>query len=164
VGVACSTFGAVNSNLLTGPRIYFAMARDGLLPAAVSRIHPRFQTPFNAILLQCAWSLILIRAAYALNERPIDVFDTLTNFVVFGGSIFYALAVAAVFVLRRRRPEWNRPYRTWGYPWTPAVYLVMFLAAMTYMFYGRPLESTAGMLLIAAGAVYYAVVAGLGRR
>lgn len=155
IGVACSTFGAVNSNLLTGPRIYFAMARDGLLPAAVRRIHPRFQTPFNAILMQCVWSLVLICAAYALNERPIDVFDTLTNFVVFGGSVFYALAVAAVFVLRLRRPEWERPYRTWGYPWTPALYLLMFFAAMAYMFYGQPLESLAGISLIAAGLVYY---------
>jgi APA family basic amino acid/polyamine antiporter len=157
IGVACSTFGAVNSNLLTGPRIYFAMARDGLLPSAIRRVHPRFRTPFNAILLQCVWSVILIRTAYALKDRPIEVFDTLTNFVVFGGSLFYALAVAAVFVLRRRRPDLDRPYRTWGYPWTPALYLLMFVAAMAYMFYGQPLESSAGMSLIAGGVAYYAV-------
>jgi APA family basic amino acid/polyamine antiporter len=160
IGVMCSTFGAVNSNMLTGPRIYFAMARDGLLPDAVRHVHPRFQTPANAIIMQCVWTVILTFGAFAWksgpNGRPIDAFDALTDFVIFGGSIFYALAVGAVFVLRFRMPNEPRPYRTWGYPITPAVYLAAFVAALVSMFVKDPVQSLTGLLLIASGAVYYA--------
>ncbi|HQU44760.1 MAG TPA: amino acid permease, partial [Pirellulales bacterium] len=130
LGVLCSTFGAANSNLLTGPRIYFAMARDGLLPASIRRIHGRWRTPANAIWLQAAWTVVLIVAAYAWKSDPRDAFDMLTDFVIFGGSLFYALAVASVFVFRRAHPEWSRPYRTLGYPLTPCVYLLGIGAAL----------------------------------
>ncbi|MEX2119993.1 MAG: amino acid permease [Pirellulales bacterium] len=163
LGVMCSTFGAVNSNMLTGPRIYFAMARDGLLPAGIRQVHPRWQTPFNAILLQALWTVALIVAAYAwaankTEATPVDAFDTLTDFVIFGGSVFYALAVAAVFVLRRTRPELPRPYRTWGYPLVPSLYMVAFGAAMLSLLLNKPIESLAGATLILAGVVFYAFV------
>jgi basic amino acid/polyamine antiporter, APA family len=158
LGVLCSTFGAANSNLLTGPRIYFAMARDGLLPAAIRRIHPRWQTPANAIWLQMAWTLVLVVAAYAWEDDPRDAFNVLTDFVIFGGMVFYALAVAAVFVFRRRHPEWERPYRAWGYPFTPAIYLLGVSAAMTSMLADKFGQALAGTTLIAAGALYYGVV------
>jgi len=162
LGVMCSTFGAVNSNMLTGPRIYFAMARDGLLPAGIRQVHPRWQTPFNAILLQAIWTVALIVAAYAwaankTEATPVDAFDTLTDFVIFGGSVFYALAVAAVFVLRRTRPELPRPYRTWGYPLVPSLYMVAFGAAMLSLLLNKPIESLAGATLILAGVAFYAV-------
>src|SRR5204862_5292406 len=166
--VMISTFGALNSNLLCGPRIYFAMARDHLFPSAIRQVHPRFKTPANAIVAQSVWSLVLVLLAYgwtasasaegAVNNRlatgteettgveekrgivvletpatPGDAFDVLTDFVIFGGSIFYAMAVAAVFVLRRKHPELPRPYRTWGYPVTPALYLLPFGGAMASM-------------------------------
>ena len=159
VGVLCSTFGGANSNLLTGPRIFFAMARDGLLPAAVCKIHDRWRTPANAVVLQGIWTIVLIIAAFAWqNDEPGDVFDALTDFVIFGGSIFYAMAVGAVFVLRRTRPDAPRPYRTWGYPFTPALYLLAFSAALVNLLWQTPRQSLAGSLLIAAGAIYYAVV------
>src|SRR5262249_19130687 len=120
LGVMCSTLGGTSAVLLTGPRIYFAMARDGTLPAAIARIDPRFQTPANAIILQAIWAVLLTAAAFAWksgpNDRLIDAFDVLTDFVIFGGLLFYALVVAAVLVLRRKRPDLERPYRTWGYP------------------------------------------------
>lgn len=159
LGVMCSTFGACNANVLTGPRIYFAMARDGLLPPAVRSVHVRFRTPANAIALQAGWAVILILAAFrwksSPQDRPIDAFDTLTDLVIFGGSLFYALAVAAVFVLRRQRPELERPYRTWGYPLTPAVYLLAFGAALVSLLVTKWAETAAGMLIILAGAAYY---------
>lgn len=162
-GVMCSTFGAVNANMLVGPRIYFAMSRDGLMPAAICRVHPRFRTPANAIALQGVWTVALLFIAHRLplpniplEQRGGHVFDTLTNMVIFGGSVFYALAVAAVFVLRRRHPEWERPYRTWGYPVTPILYLLMFAAALTSLFISNWAHSLIGTLLIAAGIpVYY---------
>ncbi|HEV3005182.1 MAG TPA: hypothetical protein VGX78_12015, partial [Pirellulales bacterium] len=95
---------------------------------------------------------------------PADVFEALTDFVIFGGSIFYAMAVGAVFVFRRTRPAAPRRYRTWGYPITPAVYLVAFSAALVNLLLQKPLESAAGSLLIAVGAVYYAVVSRRGVR
>ena len=179
--VMCSAFGALNSNLLAGPRIYFAMARDNLFPAAIRQVHPRFQTPAYAILAQMAWSLVLIVAAYAwtapqaadptataaqtiatpaIQPNPAgDAFDALTDFVIFGGSIFYALAVGAVFVLRRRRPDLPRPYLTWGYPFTPAFYLLIFVAVLVSLLVGKPLQTIAGSALIVAGMIVYFIVA-----
>lgn len=160
VGVMCSTFGAVNANVLTGPRVYFAMARDGLLPGSIHRIHERYQTPSNAILMQAGWTIVLILAAYAWKGDPREAFDVLTNYVIFGASVFYALAVAAVFVLRWRRPELPRPYRTWGYPVVPALYLLFFGAALASLLAVTPWESAAGTVLIAAGVVFYILSGG----
>jgi APA family basic amino acid/polyamine antiporter len=187
--VMVSTFGALNSNLLCGPRIYFAMARDGLFPQAIRQVHRRFQTPANAIVVQTVWSIVLIVIAYAWSApvaasseaaptqtsasgttalsviptpaRPEDAFDALTDFVIFGGSIFYAMAVAAVFVLRRKRPELARPYRTWGYPITPIIYLLAFGGALVSMLVDKWDKSLAGSVLIIAGvAAFYAMGGG----
>lgn len=155
LGVMCSTFGAVNANILTGPRIYFAMARDGLLPRAMQKIHPRYETPAGAIVLQGIWASLLIVLMFDRSESPQDAFDELTAFVIFGGNLFYALAVASVFVLRRRLPDLPRPYRTWGYPWTPALYLLAFAAVLVSLLIKEFYVSMYGLLLIAAGAPVY---------
>ncbi|HEX7450226.1 MAG TPA: amino acid permease [Pirellulales bacterium] len=155
LGVLCSTFGAANSNLLTGPRIYFAMARDGLLPAAISRVHPRWRTPANAIWLQAVWTTVLTVAAYAWKDDPLDAFNALTDFVIFGGLVFYALAVGAVLVFRRTHPEWPRPYRTTGYPLTPVIYLLGVSAALVSMVYQEWLQAAAGTAMILSGVVFY---------
>jgi APA family basic amino acid/polyamine antiporter len=159
LGVMCSTLGGTGSTMLTGPRIYFAMSRDGMLPASLGKVHPRFRTPANAILLQAAWAVVLIAAAFAWKSGPgdrlIDAFDVLTDFVIFGALLFYALVVAAVLVLRRKRPDLPRPYRTWGYPATPLVYLAGSSAVMISMLYDKLVQTVAGTALIAAGFVYY---------
>jgi amino acid transporter len=136
-GVMISMFGALNSNLLAGPRIYFAMARDGLFPRAISRVHPRFQTPANAVLAQSIWSLLQIAIAFSVAKNPKAAFDILTDFVVLGGTIFYALVVAAVIVLRWRMPVLERPYKTHFYPLTPIIYLLtalLVVGSMSYSF------------------------------
>jgi basic amino acid/polyamine antiporter, APA family len=156
LGVMCSTFGATQSSMLVGPRIYFAMARDDLLPRRLSNVHVVYATPGNAVLLQGAWACLLVFAAYAGTENPAAAFDILTNFVIFGGSVFYAMAVASVFVLRFKRPDWPRPYRTLGYPWTPSIYLLAFVAVLASLLVDNWQPSLAGGGLIAAGAVYYA--------
>jgi APA family basic amino acid/polyamine antiporter len=159
LGVMCSTLGGTSSTLLTGPRIYFAMARDGTLPAGISRIDPRFQTPANAIVVQAVWAALLTAAAFAWKSGPgdrlIDAFDVLTDFVIFGALLFYALVVAAVLVLRRKRPDLERPYRAWGYPATPVLYLFGSSAVMLSMLRDKLPQTLTGTTLIAAGIVYY---------
>lgn len=166
VAVMCSTFGACNSNLLCGPRIYFAAARDGLMPRALQNVQSTFRTPANAILVQGAWAIVLVAAAYGGvfsvmsggNSSPLAAFDALTDFVVFGGTLFYALAVGAVFILRWKLPDLPRPYRTWGYPFTPALNLAAFAAAMVSLLLDKWMQTLLGSLLILAGVVVYVIV------
>jgi amino acid transporter len=166
--VACSTFGACNSNILCGPRIIFAAARDGLLPGAIGRIQPSFRTPANAIIVQGIWAVLLILVAFwwksAPKDSPKDAFDALTDFVIFGGSAFYAMAVGAVFVLRRTMPDAPRPYHTWGYPVTPALYLLAFAAVLVSLLVDKLHQTLAGSVLILAGAAVYVVVTWRERR
>lgn len=176
--VMCSTFISLNGNALTGPRTYFAMARDRLFPAVLCRIHPRFQTPANAIFAQAVWGILLISAAttmklvpspagdsglprpvlYAwgqLNQKPL--YDILYTYVIFGANLFYLLAIAGVFVLRARYPDWARPYRTWGYPVTPLLYVVGALVLMYNMVRETPVESLGGLAIVALGLPAYTV-------
>jgi APA family basic amino acid/polyamine antiporter len=124
-------------------------------------VHATFRTPTNAIALQGVWTVMLLFIAHRVRDWRHEpsvtfVFDTLTDMVIFGGSVFYAMAVAAVFVLRRRHPEWERPYRAFGYPVTPILYLLMFAAALTALFWKDPARSLLGSLLIFAGIpVFY---------
>jgi APA family basic amino acid/polyamine antiporter len=164
LGVMCSTFGAVNSNLLTGPRIYFAMARDGLLPSAVHQVHSTFRTPTVAILMQASWTIVLIAGFYAWKSEPKAAFDNMTDSVILAGLIFYSLTVAAVYVLRRKRPHAERPYRTWGYPVTPALLILVYAGAFVSMLATNWKLSLAVLALIASGIVYYGVASLLARR
>ena len=113
--VAVSTFGTLNGSMMTAPRIFFALAEDGLFPKAIARVSEKNGAPTGAIFLAAALGavFVLIRTFAALAEQ-----------FVIGIWPFYALGVAAVFVLRRRRPELERPYRTWGYPVVPALFLL----------------------------------------
>jgi len=174
--VMASTFISLNGNALTGPRAYFAMARDGLFPARVCRVHPRFQTPANSVLAQGSWAIALtvigtalilapapaadsalpgpILAAWTkLNKTPL--YTVLYTYVIFGANLFYLLAIASVFVLRVRRPDLPRPYRTWGYPITPFVYVIAAITLLGNMLYQTPTESFAGVLIVALGLPAY---------
>lgn len=162
LGIMCSTLGATNGNLLCGPRIYFAMARDGVLPELFARVHPVYKTPANAIVLQAIWTTVLIVGAFqvplAADETADAPFDKLTNFAIFGGLVFYALVVAAVLRLRAKQPHLERPYRTWGYPFTPLLYLGGSAGVLISMLLQNWRETVIGSLLIVAGLVYYVVV------
>jgi len=160
-GVMISMFGALNSNLLAGPRIYFAMARDRLFPRAIGQIHERFKTPFNAVLAQSAWSITQIVIVFAFVANPKDAFDTLTNFVVLGGTIFYALVVAAVIVLRWKMPQAERPYRVWFYPVTPILYLVVAVLVVGSMVLAAFAEEPSPADLYQVPAVIGLMVVGL---
>lgn len=113
--VMVSCFGSVNGSIMTGPRIFFALADRGLFFPALARVSPRFQTPSVSI-----WVAAGLGVAYVLQ----NTFAQLADRFILGTWPFYALAVAAVFVLRKRQPDLPRPYRTWGYPVVPAVFLM----------------------------------------
>lgn len=114
VGMLISMLGTLNAIVMTGPRYTFAMARDGLFPAAkqVAQLHPKYQTPVAAMVFSCAWSLVLLLSGQ---------FGQLLNLVVFVGWLFYVFVMAGVFVLRRTRPDMERPYKVWGYPVVPLI-------------------------------------------
>jgi APA family basic amino acid/polyamine antiporter len=155
IGVAFSTFGALNSNLLTGPRVYFAMARDGLIPGPFGQVHATFRTPAYAIALQALWSLLLIVVVFTIVDQPKQAFDRLTDFVVLGTTIFCGLTVAAVFVLRKQLPDAERPYRTWGYPVTPAVFLLSVCVVVGTSVVTNPWQMLTVAGLLAAGLLAY---------
>jgi amino acid transporter len=112
--IAVSTFGTLNGSMMTAPRIFFAASEDGLFPKAIARVDPRTHAPTAAILLMMVMGIIFI-----LIRR----FNDLANQFIIGIWPFYALAVAGVFVLRRTRPTLERPYRTWGFPVVPLLFL-----------------------------------------
>lgn len=160
LGVAFSTFGALNSNLLTGPRVYFAMARDGLISRRFGQVHAAFRTPAHAIALQALWSLVLIVIVFWQVDEPKRAFDRLTDFVILGTTIFCGLTVAAVFILRRTMSEAPRPYRTWGYPLTPIVFLVSVGVVVVTILLNRPWQVLTVAGLLAAGLAAYRWTAG----
>jgi amino acid transporter len=159
-----SVFGALNANILVGPRVLYAASRDHRLMGPLRHIDPRTGTPAIAITALCGWSIVLVMAG-DLNAAPGErLFDLLTNYVIFGGSIFYLAAVIAVFVLRRKMPDARRPYRTWGYPWVPAIFVVAYIGLLVSMFLAGPREAISGLVLIVLGGLVYAVIPPLTNR
>jgi APA family basic amino acid/polyamine antiporter len=144
--VLISIAGAVNGCILTGARIPFAQARDGLFFARFGEIHPRFQTPGLAVLCSGIWTAILILTGS---------YETLYSYSILASWIFYTLSVAAVFVLRRKLPDAPRPYRMWGYPYT----LWLFVAASVWFLADslvtQTLPSLMAFVMVAAGVVVY---------
>jgi APA family basic amino acid/polyamine antiporter len=140
--LACSS-----AMVCIGSRIYYAMAQDGLFFSFAGRTSPRFGTPGQALLLQAVWASALV---------VLGTFRQLLTYCGFMLSFFTALAVGGVFVLRRREPRLARPYRVWGYPFTPAVYLGVAILVMGYVIAKDPGESLVGIGLVSLGIpVYY---------
>ena len=149
VAILVSTFGCLNGLILGGARVLYAMARDGVFFAAAGRVDERRHVPRVALVLQAVWSSVL-----ALSGS----YDRLLTYVTFASLGFNALTVAGVFVLRRRRPEEARPYRTWGYPFVPAAYLLGAGFFVVYIFVGDPKDALAGVLLVALVGLGYGLV------
>ncbi len=146
VAILFSITGACNGHLMTGPRVYFAMARDGVFFKNVARLHPRFLTPHFSILAVSLWASIL--CVYGS-------FEQLFTYVVFGLWIFFGLTVAAVFILRKKRPDLARPYRTWGYPVTPALFVAAALYISVNTLVNKFWNSFVGLALILIGIPAY---------
>jgi APA family basic amino acid/polyamine antiporter len=119
------------------------MARDGLFFRKVAEIHPRFHTPAFAVMIQSAWAIVLILFW--------GTFESLISYVVFTDWIFFALAATGVFILRRKRPGVERPYRTPGYPVTPLVFIVISVWFVGNTLLNRPAEAWAGIAFLALG-------------
>jgi amino acid transporter len=161
--IMISVFGALNANILIGPRTYFALGRDGLFPKIFGEVHATFRTPVLAILLQAAWAMGLVLGSELIRESPTESpFDTLTNYVMFGAIIFETMVIASIFRLRRLRPDLERPYRCWGYPWVPAVYVVILALVLANTIYDQRTKSFWGLGFILAGALAYWLYTRLG--
>ena len=146
VGVMISTFATLNGSILTGSRIPYAAARDRLFPAALARVHPKFCTPAVAIIGQAT-----IAAVFALTGQ----YDALYTKVIFSEFLFYFLCTAAIFILRKREPDLPRPYRTWGYPLVPAVFLLLAFALLVNTFREQRADSLWGLGLMLSGVPIY---------
>ncbi len=157
--VMCSVFGALNGNILVGPRVFFAMGEDGLAPRALGRVHASYRTPAVAILVLTAWSMLLVVGVavlkYAGKLEEQAPFDALTDFAMFGVVIFETMAVLSIFVFRWRDPKAERPYRCWGYPLTPALYTLLPALILGNFFVAQRLQAVSGVAIILTGALVY---------
>ena len=150
-----SIFGALNGNILAGPRVLFAVGRDNAALSVFRRVDPRFKTPALAIFALSLWAIILILAGGLSPYPDKRLYEVLVDYVIFGGSLFYLAAVVAVFVFRWKRPDMPRPYRAWGYPIVPAVFVLFYVYLLISLCVANPRESGIGLGLIASGMVVY---------
>lgn len=137
---------SISAMTFAGPRVYYAMARDGVFFSDAARVHPRFRTPAVSILSQAAWASLLVLSGGA---------DALTRYTGFAITLFAGAAVTAVFVLRSREPNAPRPFKALGYPVTPAIFSTVSLLMVVNAIYRDPRPSLAGVLVIAAGIPLY---------
>lgn len=146
--VMASAFGTLNAQLLSIPRVYYAMARDGLFFQTIARVHPRYRTPAAAILTQGAWASVL-----ALSGS----FRQIVTYTAFPNYLFLALGVAGLIVLRVREPELHRPFRVWGYPFTPVLFLLVFAWYLINSLIHSFQATMVGILLTLSGIPFYII-------
>ena len=144
--ILVSIFGCLAANILCCARVYQPMAQDGLFFHSLATIHPRFRTPVAALIAQGVWAGVLVLSGS---------FEQLYTYVVFIEVFFYASTGAALYVLRRTRPQTPRPYRTWGYPWVPALFVLSSAALMANTLREKPRESLFGLALLVLGLPAY---------
>ncbi len=142
IGIFISVFGTAGIYTMTAPRIYFAMARDGLFFKKMAEIHPRFRVPVYAIVFQTIWAIILILSG---------TFYQLITYVAFTDWIFFALTGGSLFILRRRKPHSSPSFRTPGYPWTPLFFVVVSTWFVLNTLISSPWQSLAGLGFLALG-------------
>jgi basic amino acid/polyamine antiporter, APA family len=144
--VLVSTFGCLSATILYAARVYLPMAEDGLFFRGLAHIHPRYRTPVVCLLVQGVWATVqAFSGSYA----------QLYTYVVFTVFVFHALTGLALFRLRRTRPDAERPYRAWGYPVVPAVFVLSSLALVANTLWEKPVESLGGLVLVATGVPVY---------
>ncbi len=138
--------GALNSSVLVGPRVYLAMARDGLFFKRAAAVHPRYRTPGQAVIFQAAWACVLTLSG---------TFEDLITFVTFANLLLWIAGAAAVFTLRRKMPDLPRPYKAWGYPVIPMLFIAGSAGILVNMLFETPGESLSGLALAALGIPAY---------
>ena len=148
VGFGVSILACLSAMVFIGPRVYYAMAEDNLFFKKFKEVHPVFKTPSKAILLQAGWSSIL------LISGTFEQLLTYASFILMG---FLAMTVSAVYILRRKLPNAERPYKAFGYPITPAIFIIMSGWMMTYTLIEHPFESLFGIITVLAGIPFYII-------
>jgi APA family basic amino acid/polyamine antiporter len=144
--ILLSMAGTANGHILTAPRVFYAMARDGLFFKGVAKVHPRYLTPWVSIAMLSAWAALLSLSG---------TFEQLFSYVIFGFWIFMGLTVAGVIILRRKRPDLPRPYLTWGYPLTPLLFILSSVYLTVNSLIRTFRNSAIGLALIALGIPVY---------
>jgi len=146
IAILISTFGCANGLLLSGARVYYAMAKDGLFFSAVGHLHPRYNTPVKSLVVQGVWtSLLCISGSYG----------QLLDYIVFAVLVFYILTIASLFILRKKRPDLPRPYRAVGYPILPAVYIIAAVAIDFVLLLYKPQYTWPGLFIVLIGIPVY---------
>jgi APA family basic amino acid/polyamine antiporter len=144
--ILISTFGCANGLTLAGARVYYAMSRDGLFFKSVGKLHPRYKTPVAGLMVQAAWTTVLcISGSY----------NQLLDYIIFAVLVFYILTIAGLFVLRRKRPDAPRPYKAWGYPALPALYIVLAAWICIVLLRYKPQYTWPGLVLVLLGIPVY---------
>ena len=141
-----TTLGCTNSTILMPPRLYNAMAKDGVFFKSAVDIHPEYNTPNNAIWIQGIWACLLVFSG---------TFDQLTDMLIFAAFFFYGATAAGVFILRIREPNAERPYKVWGYPIIPAIFILFCIALIVITCFTHPREAGIGLALMATGVPFY---------
>ena len=154
VGLMLSSIGTLHTSILTGARVPYAMAQDGLMFQSLGRLSEGTRVPVGALIVQGIWACVL-----ALSGS----FDTLTDYVIFGSWIFYAFVTASVFVFRRKYPDAERPYRAFGYPIVPILFLIVAGWLLTSTLINNPTQSFIGIILILLGLPVYFYLTKRGR-
>jgi APA family basic amino acid/polyamine antiporter len=157
VAIMISTFGCNNGLILAGARVYYAMARDGLFFKATGKLNER-SVPGVGLGLQCFWSCLLVLPRTRLRDAPGEygnLYSNLLDYVVFAVLIFYVLTIFGLFILRRKRPDAERPYRAFGYPVVPALYILVASAIMLVLLLYKTQTSWPGLLIVLTGVPIY---------
>ena len=141
-----SSWGSLQTSILGTARIPFAMARDGIFFESLARVSRKTHVPVISLIVQGVWAGILTLSG---------TFDQLTDFAIFAFWLFYGMVAASVFVFRRRNPDANRPYRTWGYPVVPAIFVLVTIYLIVFTIKNAPVQSLIGLLIIASGLPVY---------
>jgi basic amino acid/polyamine antiporter, APA family len=141
-----SSFGALHASILATSRIPYALAKDGLIIKSLSHVSKRTHVPIRALVVQCFWACVV-----ALSGE----YDTLTDYAIFALTLFYALVAGSIFIYRRREPDAERPYRTWGYPIVPILFIVVSAALLVQTFRNSLKQSAIGLGLILLGLPVY---------
>ncbi len=146
IAVIVSTFGAVSASILTTARVQFAMARDKMFFSPLGKVHPKFGTPHVSLVIQGIWSSVLVMTGS---------FDTITDYVIFAAWTFYMLGAFGVYILRKKMPGVNRPYKVWGYPYTPAIFVIFSFFFLLNSIIEDTSDAAMGTILILIGLPIY---------
>jgi APA family basic amino acid/polyamine antiporter len=146
LAILISTFGCANGLILAGARVYYAMASDGLFFRRAASVSPRTHTPVFSLIIQAGWASLLVLSG---------TYGDLLDYVIFGALLFYVLTVCGLFVLRKKRPDLDRPYKAWGYPVLPGLYILMAFLVMLDLLFVKPRFTWPGLIIVLTGVPVY---------